>query len=293
MQRTMRSLALLLLALSITGCGKKGDSMTGPGDDPLDDPGWFPMPVFDIPSWAPGGGFSPQGQPPFDVNGKGKEHATDVAVPNTNPAHGDRIPFAFGDIRRFVVANVVLLRSQIDLITSSYNNGRPNAAGDVVVIPSYATGMPENERYVALLMNLKAYIQALDDVDVRSRSADDPRTHVVGIAFGNGSGGYVPVEPNTNDPFAGALVWMKATRQQDDAPWWMDQVDWRQGTGTTYASSIRFIIRGDAVVAIIREAELAQIGATQFRWDVFSYTTDPNTDWSHDYTDWIALPSGS
>jgi hypothetical protein len=52
---------------------------------------------------------------------------------------------------------------------------------------------------------------------------------------------------------------------------------------------MRMLIRGDAAVAIIRASELADMGVTQFRWDVFSYGADPNTGWSHDCTDWITF----
>ena len=67
----------------------------------------------------------------------------------------------------------------------------------------------------------------------------------------------------------------------------MDQRDWRAGAGALYASSMRILLRGDAVVAIISAAELDEIAADRFRFDVFSYTTNVDTDWSHDYTDWV------
>ncbi len=142
---------------------------------------------------------------------------------------------------------------------------------------------PPDETYRFFQINLQGPILKA------TGSYEAGRTQVVGIAFGNGTGGYVPMAPYTNDTFATARVWMKATKHPTWDTWQMDQRDWRNGSGATYASSMRLLFRDNAVVAMIKESELADLGVTKFRWDVYSYTTNVNTNWSHDYTDWEDL----
>lgn len=288
MRNRLSSLVLLLVAGTFMGCGSDGDTIIGSTGGILNNNDSFPASSLFRNNWPDGSGFNPAGTPPFDVEGKGKDLTTGVEVSHSNPALGSLIPFDFDDIRFVGYGETVLTGPQIDFITASYNNGRPNKAHDTVVIPSLAQLTPPNERYLMFKINVKAILEAFQD-DPEMRLADGPRTHVIGIAFGNGTGGYVPVAPNTADSFAGALVWMKVKREQDTWPWSMDQRDWRQGNGGTLASSMRVLIRGDAVIAIIKAAELEAMGVTQFRWDAFSYTTDPSTEWSHDYTDWVTF----
>lgn len=291
MRNLSRTLARMLLALCftsiLTGCEDMFGNDIGdpvlPGDDLLDD-GYGPIELFDTPPWPIGGAFSKTGTPAFDIRGFGHESPIGVEVTYTDPSFGRRIPFAFDDVKYVARATAVLGLDQINTITGAYNNGRRNDAGDVVVLPSYATFTPENERYRFFQIRLNGALEMMDQ-----RSTEPGRTRVVGIAFGNGEGGYVAAVPNTEDPFDGALLWMKATREPLYGLWTMDQRDWRTGTGVVHASSIRLLIRGDAAVAIVREAELQAFGATRFRWDVFSYTTNATTDWSHDFTEWESI----
>lgn len=279
-----RMLPALCLASILAGCGSDGDTIIGSTGGILNNNDSFPSSsIFSNTRWPEGSGFAPNGTPAFDVNGRGAATPTDVNTPSSNPALGSGLPYAMNDIRFVAYASALLAVSQINFITSSYNNGRPNAANDVVIFPSYGLYTPEDEEYDFFQINLKEYLEMFDG----GKSADPTRQQVVGIAFGNGAGGYVPVAPNTADTFAGALLYTKATRVQDGWAWNMDQRDCRDGTAKSCASSMRMILRGDTMVAIIRRSELEQYGATQFRWDTYSFAADPSTDWSHDFTDWV------
>ncbi len=291
MRNRLHTLVALLALGAAMGCGDDGDTIIGSTGGILNNNDSFPASsIFSNQVWAEGGAFSPTGTPPFDIPGNGADQPIGVPRPSSNPANGSLIPYGFNEIKFVAFATYALALDQINAITGAINNGNPTAAGDLVVLPSYATGTPENERYRLFQIALNGELVPPPPPPPGARSSEPGRTQVIGIAFGNGTGGYVPVAPYTDDTFKGALVWMKATKHPLYEIWTMDQRDWRNGNGAEYASSLRLLVRGGTAVAIIRESELQAMGATQFRWDVFSYTTNVDTDWSHDFTDWVAIP---
>jgi hypothetical protein len=285
MKTHLRALVALLALVLVAGCGDDGDTIIGSPGGILNINDNFPASsIFANQTWPQGGAYSPTGNPAFDIPGNGAPQQTGVPVRSSIPGNGSVLPRPWDQIKFVAFATYALLLDHINAITGGINNGLPTQLGDLVVLPSYATGMPENERYRLFQINTEENMVPL------TRSTEPGRTQVIGIAFRNGTGGYVPAEPYTDDTFRGALVYMKATKHPLYGVWTMQQKDWRSGTGVDYATSLRLMIRGNSAVAVIREAELDAIAATEFRWDTFSYTTDENTDWSHDFTDWIAIP---
>lgn len=277
------ALASLLSAVWLAGCADKDVIMGSTGgvlDDPCDLPGAANL--FQDPYWPAGSAFRPDGSPAFSACGVGATDPTGVPVENSDPAEGSAVPDPSDDIDYHGSGELALDADRIAAIVAAYNNGRPNADGDTVVFPSVSTLMAAGETYAVLLLSTQG---ALD----LEGTGGTPRTRTVGIAFGNGAGGFTPVAPNTGDPFATALVWMKATRNPYSDTWSMEQADWRAGSGTAYPTSLRLILHDQAAMAIIRHDELKDLEATQYRWDTFSYTTDPATEWSHDHTDWVAF----
>jgi hypothetical protein len=83
---------------------------------------------------------------------------------------------------------------------------------------------------------------------------------------------------------------MKATRNPNYGNWSLDQRDWRNGVGNVYATSMRMLMRDNSAVAIIKESELRDLGATWYRWDTYSYGANVDTDWSHDFTERTVIP---
>ncbi len=287
MKTQLRTLLVLSAFALLAGCGKNGDEGLDPGPvediDGGDDDEELPaIYLFSEEWWPTGGRFAPNGIHPFDIPGNGGPQPVGELVWSSNPANGSSLPWAMDEIKSMGYARYELNRPQIDAITATIGS-RPNKEGDLTVFPSVAMFTPELEKYRFFQINTQ------EDIEPLFRSVPG-RTQVIGIAFRNGTGGYVPVEPFTEDTFKGALVWMKATKDPLYQTWSMDQRDWRNGTGSVYGTSLRLLIRGNSAVAIIKESELDDLGVTEFRWDTFSYTTDVNTEWSHDATDWIAIP---
>lgn len=280
-----RLLVLGVLVAALCGC----DSNPAGSDDPPppDDADPFNSSIFSNNVWHDGGGYAPDGVvPEWVVPARGADDPVDITIRNSNPALGLVVPLDADDIRFTAQATNVLTLPHLEQITNAFfEAGRVNAVGDLVIFPSLVGSMVAGETHRFFHFNVQADIEA-----VPQRGGDpEPRTRVIGIAFGNGTGGYVPVAPNTDDTFAHALVWMKATRNPYTGYWSMQQRDWRTGTEMPYGTSLRLLVRGDAVVAVIRHGELDAIGATQYRWDTYSYTTDPSTGWSHDFTAWLPI----
>jgi hypothetical protein len=276
-----------MLVTAACGCDT---SPAGPDDQPPpgdDDPDPFNASIFSNNVWHDGGGYAPDGvDPEWVVPARGADEPVDITILNSNPALGSVVPLDVDDIRYVAQATNVLTSLHLEQITNAFfEAGRVNSVGDVVIFPSLVGSMVAGETHRFFHFNVQAPIE---EVPQRG-GAPEPRTRVVGIAFGNGTGGYVAIPPNTGDTFAGALVWMKATRNPHTAHWSMQQRDWRTGTERPYGTSLRLLIRGDAVVALIRQGELDAIGATMYRWDTYSYTTDASTDWSHDFTGWLPI----
>lgn len=281
--------APLALALACFGCKETVGPDPTPNDPPPNDPGDV-VPVgkfFAEPLWHDGGRYSPKPTPPnwqIEIEDDDDEDDDEVDVPqrHCNPSYAPVVPRDADDIRYSARAKAVLTEEHIQEVVDTLNSGLPTAEGDLVVFPSVSMFTPPGEEYYFFHINLQGQLEGIPTRD------GELRTRVVGIAFGNGQGGYVAQAPDTEDTFAGALVWMKSTRNPSRNNWSMDQRDWRYG-GAIYGTSLRLLIRGDAAVAVIRKSELDDLGVTQFRWDTFSYTTNTSTEWSHDFTEWTPI----
>jgi hypothetical protein len=288
MKTQLRSLLVLSAFALLAGCAGGGDGGLDPGpvedsDGDVDDDEELPaIHLFSEEFWPTGGRFGPATIPPFDIPGNGEPQPVGELVWSSNPANGSSLPWGMDEIKFMGYARHKLSLPQIDAIVGTAGS-RPNKEGDLTVFPSFAMFTPEDEDYLFFQINTQ------EDFEPLGRSVPG-RTQVIGIAFRNGTGGYVPVEPFTQDTFAGALVWMKATRDPLYQGWDMDQREWKYAPGSVYPTSLRLLIRGNAAVAIIKESELDELGVTEFRWDTFSYTPDVNTEWSHDSTEWVAIP---
>jgi len=269
---------------------RSDDALTD-GDD--DDDGGVPLAVlFSMNLWTEGSGFSPDGvEPEWGFPADTWAHDIGIPIPSSIPSDGLSVPLVEDDIGKIIRASAVLLTPHIDQIVDTLNSGSPNKVGDLALFPTLARFTPPDEDYEFFQIIVNAPIVDLPERRVAGEGAagGTPRTRVIAIAFGNGTGGYVAQAPATNDTFAGAQVWMKATRNPVYGTWGMDQRDWRTGSGAAYATSLRMIMRDDAVVAVIKRSELDELGVTQYRWDTFSYTTNASTEWSHDYTDWLPI----
>jgi hypothetical protein len=276
---TLRILVAPLLVVLLAGCATKPRPLAPDDEDDEGGPPIVPSirELFKEPQWPAGGSFSYTGTPPFDMRGSGGDHPVDQAVGHSDPAFGPTVPRDADEIIYQLQSLYEMYREQIDLFVTVLNGGLPTA-GDLALLPSFARLTPPDERYHFFQVNTQAPFVVPDD------EWQPGLTRVIGFALGGESGGYEPMEPFTDDTFAGALVWMKATQNPQTGRWNMDQRDWKVGSGAVYPTSARFLMRGNSAVVKILESELEELGATWYRWDTFSYTTDVGTEWSHDFT---------